>query len=123
MQNINDQLESEEWEYFERSYLSEHDGRLCEGCQSYTGLSIYLREIHRNIEFIWNYPESALGIICNRCSYLRNKKINEVMATINQLSSASLDTLLDTFEIVKSLGGHQEVCFERLFVSAKQIRR
>lgn len=123
MQNLNEQLESEEWVHFKRAYLSEHDGRLCESCQSHTGLNIYLREYHRGIEFIWNYPESAFGIICNRCSHLRNKKINEVMGVINLLSSASLDTLLDTFDIVNSAGGHQEVSFERLLVSAKQIRR
>jgi len=85
MRNLNDQLASEEWEHFERAYLNEHDDRLCEGCQSYNSLNIYLREHHRNIEFIWNYPHSAFGTICSCCADSRNKKINEAIASINFL--------------------------------------
>ena len=123
MQYEHEQQESAEWEYFKRSYLHEHEGVYCEVCDSSTQLDIYLREKHNQIEFIWNYPKSAFGIICNGCARKRKQRISEVMNTINILSYASLDTLLDTFDIVKSLECNQEVAFERLFASAKQIRR
>lgn len=118
-----EQLESTEWDYFKRKYLHERDGVSCEVCDSSTQLDIYLREKHTHIEFIWNYPKSSFGIICNGCAYKRKKKISEVMHTINSLSYSSLDTLLDTFDVIYSLDCNQEVAFERLFVSAKQIRR
>jgi hypothetical protein len=123
MQNINTQYESVEWSNFKKNYFFEHENLICDTCEKYSDLDIYLREKHIHIKLIWNYPKSAFGIICKNCAIKRNEKIYEVMNTINFLSSTSLDALLDTFDLVKLFSNQQEITLEQLFASAKQIRR
>lgn len=119
---IRQQLASEEWQYRTRYWLECGDDRCCEECDRSTGLIVYLRRIYLDIEFIWNYPDSAYGVLCSEHAALKERREKEMSEAVSTWSIHELDSLLDTLDVINSIDNNRLVAVNRLYGEAKRSK-